>query len=133
MAAESMEVARQIYAVLEAEGLNAGALDILVERGLVDPNGEIYLRTVDPAGNAALRLDELEPVLTAPPWGALTLEVQSFRAIGEDRVLISLRYSAGNRAGVRGGHMLTVRDGRAVRLESFVGRPGGARHSAPDE
>jgi hypothetical protein len=124
MSQEPLAVVRRIYELLEREGLTERGLELLVEEELADPDAEIYLRSADSGRGAPIGLPDLAGFLRAvSPDVEVRLEPESFRAEGENRVLVYLRVRIGNDE-ARSAHIVTVRNGRGVRLESVVARVG---------
>ena len=126
MSQENVEVAERIYEVL-AQGVDEQALRSLVAAGLADPDAELDLSTAYPDG-PVVRMATLSEFFVSLPWGDSTrFEPESFRAVGSDRVLVFIR-ARGTGAGsgiaveARGAHLLTLREGRVVRTESYTDR-----------
>jgi ketosteroid isomerase-like protein len=126
MSQENVEIAKRIYEVL-AQGVDERAVRSLVAAGLADPDGEFDLSTAYPDG-PVVRLATLSEFFASLPWGdSARFEPESFRAVGSDRVLVFIRArgtgtGSGIEVEVRGAHLITMRDGRVVRAESYTDR-----------
>jgi ketosteroid isomerase-like protein len=126
MSQENVEIVKRVYEVL-AQGVDEHALRSLVAAGLASPDAELDLSTAYPDG-PVVRMATLSEFFASLPWGNSTrFEPESFRAVGSDRVLVFIRaHGTGTGSGVeveaRGAHLITMRDGRVVRTESYTDR-----------
>lgn len=126
MTQENLELARRVYEVMTG-GVNEPTFHTLIDEELVDPEAELDLSTAYPDG-PVVRLATLSEFLDRQPWGrSARLEPESFRAVGSDRVLVFLRLrGTGSGSGVevegRLAHLVTLRDRRVLRVESYTDR-----------
>ena len=124
MTHENLELARRVYEVL-TDGVNEPTFQALIDEELIDPAAELDLSTAYPDG-PVVRLATLSEFLDGQPWGrSARLEPESFRAVGSDRVLVFLRLrGTGSGSGVevegRLAHLVTLRDRRVLRVESYT-------------
>ena len=115
MSQENVEVAQRVYEILAKQGVNEQAFLALIKTGLVAPDAELDFRTAYPDGEV-WRLEEIGTFFDSQPWGrSMRFEAESFRAVGDDRVLVFVRAH-----GVGGGSGLEV-EGRFAHLGTFSG------------
>jgi ketosteroid isomerase-like protein len=126
MSQANVEIVRRVYDVL-ADGVDEQAFRTLIELGLADPDAELDLSTAYPDG-PIVRLETMSQFFDSQPWGRSTrFEPESFQEAGADRVLVFVRlHGIGTGSGVEvqapGAHLLTLRDKRVVRTESYTDR-----------
>ena len=95
---------------------------------MVDPEGKVDFRGAYDDGEVVEGFVELARYLDALPWGrSLRFEPEGYEAVDAERVFVPIRLTgAGVASGVpvevRGAHVVTIRDGRVVLLQSFRDR-----------
>ena len=126
MSQENVEIAERIYEVL-AQGVDEQAIRSVVAAGLADAEAELDLSAAYPDG-PVVRMATLGEFLASLPWGdSIRFEPESLRAVGHDRVLVFIRaHGIGVGSGIeveaRGAHLITLHEGRVVRIESYTDR-----------
>jgi ketosteroid isomerase-like protein len=127
MSRDNIEVARRIYEIVAEQEFNEKSILALIEAGLFDGDAELDLRNAYPDGKV-WRFEEVERFFDTTPWRrSMRLEAESFRAVGDDRVLVFVRvHGVGGESGLevegRTAHLLTFRGGRVVRTEVYTDR-----------
>jgi ketosteroid isomerase-like protein len=127
MSQDNIEVARRMYEISAEQGITEQGVIAMIEAGVLDPEAELDFRNAYPDGKV-WRFEDMETFFDATPWGrSMRVEAESFRATGDDRVLVFVRvHGVGGGSGVeveaRTAHLLTFRAGRAVRTEVYIDR-----------
>ena len=127
MSQENVELAQRLYEVFVEQGVNERAALAMIEAGLVEPGAEVDFRTAYPDGKS-WRFEDMGKFFDAQPWGrSMRFEAESFRAVGDDRVLVFVRaHGVGGGSGVevegRFAHLGTFRGRRLVRIEVYTDR-----------
>jgi len=125
---DNVAVATRIYEILAALGVSRDAFREVVDDGLADPDGEVDFRGVYADAGVIHGFDEFARYVEAQPWaGTLRFEPEAIEAVDAEHVVVDVRVTAsGIGSGVpveaRAAHVLTVRDGRVVRIQSFLDR-----------
>jgi ketosteroid isomerase-like protein len=127
MSQENVEIARRVYEILAERGVNERAALAIVEAGLVEPDAELDFRPAYPDGEV-WRMEEMGRFFDSQPWGrSMRFEAESFRAAGDDRVLVFVRaHGVGGGSGLevvgRFAHLGTIRGNRLARIEVYTDR-----------
>ena len=127
MSQENVEAAKRMYEMLAERGVNEQAVLPMIDAGLVEPDAELDFRTAYPDGEV-WRFEELGKFFASQPWGrSMRFEAESFRAAGDDRVLVFVRArGVGGGSGLevegRFAHLGTFRNSRLLRTEVYTDR-----------
>ena len=118
---------RRVYEILAERGVNERAVLAVIEAGLVEPDAELDFRPAYPDGEV-WRIEEMGRFFDSQPWGrSMRFEAESFRAAGDDRVLVFVRaHRVGGGSGLEVvgsfAHLVTIRGNRLVRTEVYTDR-----------
>ena len=99
----------------------------MIEAGLVEPRAGVDFRTAYPDGKV-WPIEEMGKFFDSQPWGrSMRFEAESFRAVGDDRVLVFVLANGvggGSGAEVEGrfAHLATFRGGKLMRAEVYTDR-----------
>jgi ketosteroid isomerase-like protein len=127
MSQENVEIAQRIYEILAEQGVNEQAFLAMIDAGLVEPDAELDFRTAYPDGEV-WRFEGIGKFFDSQPWGrSMRFEAESFKAVGDDRVLVFVRaHGVGGGSGVevegRFAHLGTFRGSRLVRTAVYTDR-----------
>jgi ketosteroid isomerase-like protein len=127
MSQENVEVAQRMYEIFAEQGVNEQAFLAMIDADLVEPDAELDFRTAYPDGQV-WHFEEMGEFFDSQPWGrSMRFEAESFRAVGDDRVLVFVRaHGVGGGSGLevegRFAHLGTFRGSRVVRTEVYTDR-----------
>jgi ketosteroid isomerase-like protein len=127
MSQGNVEIAQRIYQILAEQGVNEQAFLAMIDAGLAEPDAELDFRTAYPDGEV-WRFDGIGKFFDSQPWGrSIRFEAESFKAVGDHRVLVFVRvHGVGGASGVavegRFAHLGTFRGSRLVRTEVYTDR-----------
>jgi ketosteroid isomerase-like protein len=127
MSDENVEAAQRVYEILAERGVNEQGAVAAIGAGFLAPGAELDFRTAYPDGKV-WRIEEIGKFFDSQPWGrSLRFEADSFRAVGDDRVLVFvLVHGVGGGSGAevegRFAHLATLRGGKLVRVEVYTDR-----------
>ncbi|MFL5896280.1 MAG: nuclear transport factor 2 family protein [Thermoleophilaceae bacterium] len=128
MTDDNIRLVQRVYELLSTRGVNVRAIEEMVDEGLAAPDGKIDFRGAYDDGELVQGLSEFARYLESQPWGrSLRFEPEGYEAIDEERVFVPIRLTgAGAASGVpvevRGAHVVTIRAGRVVLVQSFRDR-----------
>lgn len=128
MTADNLALVERIYEIFASRGLNTATIETMVEEGLIVPDGRIDLRGVYADSDVVQGIAEFAEFIENLPWGtSIRFEPEGFEAVDSERVFVPMILRAAGEASgapveVRGAHVITIRDGRAVLLQSFMDR-----------